>query len=221
MRFFAPSVALGLLLAACSGDKAATETTESGTTSGSSTTEDTNVEVPVDPYWVDDDGDGFSEGRGDCDDNNAAIFPRATELCNGIDDDCDTKVDDDDVDVVGQALWWEDSDLDGFGNELYTTLACVQPDGFADNPQDCDDTDAAVNPATVWYIDTDFDGHGSNTATRTSCEKPGGYAMVADDCDDSDGTVFPGAEEVCNEKDDDCDSLVDDDDGIDCGLLGP
>lgn len=42
---------------------------------------------------TDSDGDGY-KGTGDCSDNNNIIYPGATELCNGIDDDCDTKIDD-------------------------------------------------------------------------------------------------------------------------------
>jgi hypothetical protein len=37
----------------------------------------------------DDDGDGFTESQGDCDDNNSAIYPGAIEICgDGIDQDC-------------------------------------------------------------------------------------------------------------------------------------
>ena len=59
--------------------------------------------------WPDGDGDGFGaqtlgsllclpgptevQNTADCDDGNAAISPQATEVCNGIDDDCDTLVD--------------------------------------------------------------------------------------------------------------------------------
>lgn len=53
---------------------------------------------------LDKDGDGFVdkfcmylETPGpDCDDSNPAVNPSATEVCNGIDDDCDGKVDTDD-----------------------------------------------------------------------------------------------------------------------------
>ena len=39
---------------------------------------------------VDNDGDGFTENQGDCNDNNATIYPGATEICDdGIDQDCD------------------------------------------------------------------------------------------------------------------------------------
>jgi hypothetical protein len=42
----------------------------------------------------DDDGDGVSECGGDCNDASAAIYPGASELCDGLDNDCDTLVDD-------------------------------------------------------------------------------------------------------------------------------
>ena len=53
---------------------------------------------------VDDDGDGYTENQNDCDDDNPAINPGATEVCNFTDDDCDGIADgghDDDGDFYG------------------------------------------------------------------------------------------------------------------------
>lgn len=41
----------------------------------------------------DDDGDGFTECDGDCDDTNPAVHPNGTEVCNGLDDDCNDQID--------------------------------------------------------------------------------------------------------------------------------
>jgi hypothetical protein len=61
-------------------------------------------------YFVDNDGDGFGTGTAtsvcdnpgsgyslaanDCDDSNAAIYPTNTEVCDGLDNDCDGTSDD-------------------------------------------------------------------------------------------------------------------------------
>lgn len=47
---------------------------------------------PYDIDEVDPDGDGFSAPQ-DCDDSNPDIYPGATELCNGLDDNCNFVVD--------------------------------------------------------------------------------------------------------------------------------
>jgi type IV pilus assembly protein PilY1 len=41
----------------------------------------------------DDDGDGFTEEAGDCDDSQASRNPGAWEAPNGVDDDCDGLID--------------------------------------------------------------------------------------------------------------------------------
>jgi hypothetical protein len=43
---------------------------------------------------IDDDLDGFTENQGDCDDADGAVFPGATEIANGVDDDCNGLIDD-------------------------------------------------------------------------------------------------------------------------------
>ena len=42
---------------------------------------------------VDNDGDGFTENQGDCNDNNYQVNPGATEIEDGVDNDCDGEID--------------------------------------------------------------------------------------------------------------------------------
>jgi hypothetical protein len=122
-------------------------------------------------FYQDNDGDGFggaSAGSncpsgqvvligGDCNDNNADINPNATEICNGIDDDCDGTIDE-----GGTNVFYRDADADGYGNPALTTLACFAPSGYVSDNTDCNDTLAAVNPGAMEIcnngIDDDCDG---------------------------------------------------------------
>ena len=62
----------------------------------------------------------------------------------------------------------------------------------------------------MYFRDTDRDGYGSAASgTRLDCEPREGYSTVEGDCDQNDAEINPGAEEYCNEHDDDCDDLVD------------
>jgi len=109
-------------------------------------------------------------------------------------------------------------DLDGDG---FNALAdcddsdpLVHPDAtevcdFIDN--NCDGlVDGADAPgAVVWYPDSDQDGYGSAFGEVVSCHDPGGYVSSSDDCNDSDSAVNPGASEICDGRDQDCDGEVD------------
>ncbi len=153
---------------------------------------------------------GYAAAAGDCDDGDATVSPAATEVCDGVDNDCDGATDEDDAaDATG---WFEDADADGYGDPAATVVACAAPAGHVDNADDCDDTDAAVSPDTSWAIDYDGDGYGSTAYTLASCLQPSGYVLDTSDCDDTDAGINPGAAEVCNDEDDDCDGLTDDDD---------
>jgi hypothetical protein len=88
------------------------------------------------------------------------------------------------------------------------------------SPEVCDGVDNDCNgivddlptDGTVWYADADGDGHGADAGAIVACEAPPGALATDGDCVDDDATIHPGAEEVCNEVDDDCDGAVDDDD---------
>jgi hypothetical protein len=63
----------------------------------------------------------------------------------------------------------------------------------------------------VYYGDQDMDGFGDSGNTTVSCNQPPGFVLINGDCNDTDGNVYPGAVEVCNDMDDDCDNQMDED----------
>jgi len=93
--------------------------------------------------------DGYVGNDGDCDDGAADVNPDADEICDGIDNDCDGDVDEDDaVDVL---TWYADGDGDGFGDPAVSELDCDPPLDFVGNDGDCDDGDAAQHPGADEY----------------------------------------------------------------------
>lgn len=61
----------------------------------------------------------------------------------------------------------------------------------------------------TWFRDADGDGHGDPKSTTQACVAPAGYLATADDCDDGHAEVHPGAAEVCDRLDNDCNGKVD------------
>jgi hypothetical protein len=181
--------------------------------------------------------EGYIANAGDCDDRNAAVHPGATELCNGLDDDCDGVVDPDSS--ADARVWYRDLDADDWGDERFSRITCYRPGGFSSSSGDCDDARPEVHPfapescngvdddcdgeadeelpsdARLWHPDGDGDGFGDPEVGEFSCLAPSSWVEDGMDCDDTVAQVHPGAEERCNGVDDDCDGLTDEPDAAD------
>ncbi|MGC6493664.1 MAG: putative metal-binding motif-containing protein, partial [Myxococcota bacterium] len=158
------------------------------------------VDQDCDPTteW-DQDGDGALHpsapatplsGAEDCDDLDPHISPFAEEVWyDGVDQDCDPTTE------------W---DRDGDG------LLPLGAPSTVFSSSDCDDGTPIITVPKLYYPDSDLDGFGSEQAPVLACTPPGPlFALIAGDCDDSSAAHHPGAPELCNEVDDNCDGTVD------------
>lgn len=130
--------------------------------------------LPSKTYFLDDDADGFGNNTDsitscsvvqgyvlnnlDCNDQDITIHPNADELCDDQDNNCDGQIDED----LEFQNYYEDNDIDLFGNPSVFISACTQPDGYIINNSDCDDNDPNINPNIEDIpnngIDEDCDG---------------------------------------------------------------
>ena len=199
------------------------------------------------PWYADTDGDRFGDPRisvlscrppegyvsspGDCDDLRASSHLGATEVCNGLDDNCDGQVDEDQA--IDADTWYVDQDGDGFGDPSQPRRACKLPRDHSATGGDCDDTRRAVHPESVevcngldddcdgaidepdaddaftWYPDSDHDSFGDSSQPLDACYQPSGYVSTRGDCDDTNPDVHPGAGEPRDGIDSDCDGRID------------
>ena len=169
---------------------------------------------------------GYVAVDGDCDDTDAAVHPGAVELCNLLDDNCDSVAD------SGEgAIWYTDGDGDGYGLDSSGIEYCSDPPGLVPLGGDCDDSDAGANPGQeevcgdyddddcngsadvgvegVWYSDDDGDGYGSPGTYETTCEPQAGWVDQGGDCRPSEPEYNPGSVETCNDSDDNCNGEID------------
>jgi len=63
--------------------------------------------------------------------------------------------------------------------------------------------------STTYYQDADGDGYGNPSVSVQACSQPEGHVTDNTDCDDSNASINPGATEICDGKDNDCDGNID------------
>ena len=120
------------------------------------------------------------------------------------------------VEVSSLNTYYRDADVDGYGNPDDTIEAESAPAGYVEDNTDCDDTDGAVNPGATEVCDDQIDNDcdGSTDCDDSDCivDADGdGYDAepCGNDCDDDNAAVNPGATEVKNGIDDNCDGQID------------
>lgn len=205
--------------------------------------------LPLFTYYADTDNDGFGDATNsidtclssapagfvadntDCNDTNMNINPNATEVCDGIDNDCNGQIDD----GLPVFTYYYDQDFDGYGTPDSSITVCNTnvPAGFSGNDLDCNDNDININPNSpeicdnidndcsgtiddgiqtfMYFYDGDGDGFGSADSLIMDCSisTPQGYVMNNLDCDDSDFTINPSSSEFCDSIDNNCNGQID------------
>ena len=172
---------------------------------------------------------GFTENNTDCNDMNVLIYPGADELCNSTDDNCNALIDED----LLLFNLFEDADGDNFGNSSFDTLTCYEfISGYVNDSSDCNDTDPIIFPGATeicnnaddncnteideglflfnLFADADGDNYGNNLIDTISCyDIIGGFVSDSSDCDVSNSAIYPGAPEIEDGLDNNCNDTID------------
>ena len=154
------------------------------------------------------------------------LLPITVSLSKDCEEDLYTEIEVQFLDLDSENIWSE---------KRWMVFSC-QIDEDSDGhlyPDDCNDQDPNIYPGAVercngyddncdedidglgsqgsiiLYQDADDDGHGSSALSLSGCEGTPGWVTNDNDCDDSNSDTYPGAPEICDQMDNDCDVEVD------------
>lgn len=174
---------------------------------------------------------GYTINKTDCDDSNPDVNPNSAELCDNIDNNCSGQIDE----GLMTRKYYRDLDGDGYGTTQLDTTVCdlVPPAGYSIFANDCNDLAKKIFPGAIeecdnidnncngliddgltkflYFVDNDLDGYGDSQRDTMLCaiSVPFGFATIGGDCNDQDINIFPGAPELCDNKDNNCSGLTD------------
>ncbi len=181
-----------LALSACAPDPAAADAAGADADADSDADSDTDADADTDADSdadADQDGDGSTDAE-DCAPANAAVYPGAVEVCDGVDQDCDQAVDEaiastvrdetdrgDDGSIDMVAEWDYDAanlliaSRSDTGNDGIDDVTCAyEYFGTTVSHRECDtNSDAALD----FIYDATFDGAGRFVETRTDADGDG------------------------------------------------
>jgi hypothetical protein len=150
-------------------------------------------------FFADQDGDGFGNLSMD------------TLLCNAPAGYVANSTDCNDADALvnPNTVWYQDLDNDQIGNSAVTQTACLQPAGYVLTGGDCNDNNASITAPIMYYSDNDQDGYGDEASGTLFCQAPVNMILIGGDCDDNNNAINPGATEVCDGVDNNCNGQED------------
>lgn len=177
---------------------------------------------------IDLDGDKYNATAGgvcgataDCDDTNSSVHPGATEVCNGIDDNCINGIDEGcECTPPGskQACGPPEAGIGLCANGNQTCENGNWSDCVGATypiPEICNSEDDNCNNQTdegvliTSYRDFDVDNYGNLTDLTEACTVPDGYVDNSLDCNDFSSSANPGLTEICDRIDNNCNGIID------------
>ncbi len=194
---------------------------------------DDGINCATTNYYCDNDADGLFSipVTGTCQGTNC--FPANCRNTTGT--DCD----DTNSQIQLKQIYQQDLDGDAFGNPAISVTVCPQdkPATYVSATDDCNDNNPNIRPtateicnslddncnfqvdennvcaSTPYYCDMDIDTYFSTTysglCTGLNCVPQECRSQQGTDCKDNNVSINPGRPELCNNIDDNCNNIID------------